>query len=206
MFEGGLNYETRSFELEATAYYQIINNYIYIGRTLDSVTVQGKNYSRYQFNQQNAVIYGAEGKLALHPANVKWFNYAGTVTFTHGTLANGNPLPLMPPYRVNNEITITKNVFEKIRNTFVRVNGLYAMSQNRTFTNELTTPAYFVLNLGCGGEISAWKQPLQVNIGVNNLLNTQYLDHMSRLRQYGVYNIGFNAFVSVAWKFQTALK
>jgi iron complex outermembrane recepter protein len=74
---------------------------------------------------------------------------------------------------------------------------MYVFAQNNVAINELTTPAYNILNLSFGGDIKLLKQKFIIAVGVNNLLNELYYDHLSRLRPYGVYNIGMNAFINI---------
>ena len=204
--EVGVNFETKNFEIELTVYNNIISNFIYSEKTTDSIQNLGRKWVVYQFKQQNATIWGGESKLQLHPEFLKWFNYSCTFTSTNGKLSDGRNIPMMPPYKLNQEITLIKSKAGKFEHAFLRASGLYVFNQNKTYTNELSTPGYLILNIGTGGNISLYKQPFEISIGVNNLFNKQYFDHMSRLRQYGVNGIGMNAFISISWKITKQVK
>ncbi|TVQ91172.1 MAG: TonB-dependent receptor [Bacteroidetes bacterium] len=84
-----------------------------------------------------------------------------------------------------------------LRQLAFRVDARFTAAQNRIVPPERKTPAYQVFNLGVNG-IMCWNQtPLNWNITVNNLLNTQYLEHTSYYRLIGVPEPGRNITLSV---------
>jgi iron complex outermembrane receptor protein len=105
-------------------------------------------------------------------------------------------LPQIPPYRLYTELTLRNTIWKKFTDTYLRLGYQYTWSQTKVY-NELTTPAYQLLNISMGGSSVAYKRAFQVSLGATNLLNTTYLDHLSRLRQYGVYGMGLNVFITI---------
>ena len=94
-------------------------------------------------------------------------------------------------------------MFKPINESYLRVAYNYVWSQDRVFTNEMTTPAYNIINLSVGGNVMLLKQKFMLVLGANNLLNTSYYDHLSRLRQYGLQGMGINIFFTVKVPLQT---
>ena len=48
------------------------------------------------------------------------------------------------------------------------------------------------VNIGLGGETRLFGKTLEVQLSANNLFDTAYISHLSRLKPDGVYNIGRN--------------
>lgn len=183
----------RDLSLEGSVFYNNISNYIYMQKRGDTL----KAMPVYTFRQGNAWIYGGEARVSIHPASLSWLNVSSAYSMLEGHLSDGNYLTLMPANKLNNELTLKGNVFAAVSNSFVRAGYMYVFAQNNAGVNELTTPAYQVVNLSFGGDIVVLKHTVMLSLGVNNLLNERYYDHLSRLRPFGVYNIGLNGFINL---------
>ena len=193
MSEIGIKMMHDNIDMEGSYFYNYIQNYIYISRTNDSISAK----TVYRFNQADATINGGEVKFDIHPTALNGFDFITSYSTLVGQQMNGNFLPLMPQNKIANEFILRGKVFERFDNTFLRLGYNYVFEQNYVAQNELKTPAYNIVNISAGGDVKILKQKIIFSIGVNNLLNEKYYDHLSRLRQYGVYNIGLNAFVNV---------
>lgn len=197
MSELGLSWGNKNLNLSATVYSNAISGYIYITPTKDSA--QGKQIFAYQ--QTDVNINGMELKAVIHPKKLSWFEFQTTASILQGTQTNGQALAQMPPYRLNHTLLLRKKEFYNFKNAFIKIGVINVLAQNNVAINELTTPAYNLVNINFGGDITIYKQNIQVTVGANNLLNTAYFDHLSAQRRYGVYNMGINAFVALKWSF-----
>jgi len=199
--EFGANYAGSNWGFSASVFSNVISNFIYIVNRGDSlVAKQDGAYKKmpvFQFKQKDATFVGFEAKLEIHPVKINWLNFTTTYSNTSAELSGGQVVPQIPPYKINNEITIKRNVFKPINESYLRVAYNYVWSQDRVFTNEMTTPAYNIINLSVGGNVMLLKQKYMLVLGANNLLNTSYYDHLSRLRQYGLQGMGINIFFTV---------
>lgn len=191
--DAGIILMGKQYNLEVSAFYNNIDQYIFITPRGDSISQKAV----YAFNQANAWIYGMETKLSISPEAIKWIKLSGAFGMLQGYQSGGTYLPLMPPYKLNAEVTFTRESFYRFTNTYTRIGVQNVWSQNRIAATEIQTPAYMLVNLSFGGDISVYKHPAKVAIGVNNLLNEKYYDHLSRLRVYGVYGLGLNAFLTI---------
>jgi iron complex outermembrane receptor protein len=191
--EIGIRSEHAQYDVDASLFYNRIGNYIFITRTTD--TLQGKPV--YRFQQADALIWGGEARLNIHPATFQHLNFMTAYSALKGTEINGSYLPLMPQNKWTSEITLRGNISRKITNTFIRLSYTYVFAQDNTADNELKTPFYQLVNLAMGGDMHWLRQKFNISFGVNNLFNEAYYDHLSRLRPYGVYNMGLNAFFNV---------
>ena len=57
---------------------------------------------------------------------------------------------------------------------------------------ETTTNEYSLLNLGFGATVSISNQPIEFKLSANNILDKEYISHLSRLKSDGISNIGRN--------------
>lgn len=200
--EIGIRADYNDISFEASSFYNHINNFIYTQRRGDTL----REMPVYEFKQANAWIFGGEAKIDVHPMAINWLEITSAYSQLEGHLSDATYLPLMPQNKLNNEIILRKNVFAKVKNTFLRTSYVYVFAQNNLAVNEYKTPAYHLVNLSLGGDIKLFKQICMITIGANNLLNELYYDHLSRLRPYGVYNMGINGFVSIKVPFSIKTK
>jgi iron complex outermembrane receptor protein len=206
MGEFGFNFESPSIEFELSIYDNYFSGYIYNERTTDSIYIAGKSWNIARTKQQDARLWGGEAKMQLHPVWLNNLSYTGSFSVCNGVLSDARNIPMMPPYRMNHEILFFGKPMRHFNNSFLRLQSIYVFEQKKVYSEEQSTPGYLICNASLGGETQYGHQLFSISIGVNNLLNKKYLDHLSRLRIYNVTGIGFNAFVSIVWKFSQQLK
>lgn len=186
------NFESENFALEASVFYNYINNYIFFSPT----GVMINKYPAFAYKQDNATLKGAELALNIQPSSWKAFKLSTALSYVEGK-TDSTQLPLMPPLRWRNEITFNFQQWKSISKPYVSVSGLAVFKQDKIASYEYQTPGYFVLNLYLGGEYIFKGYPCQITLGANNLLNKAYIDHLSRLRPYSVYSMGTDVFLNV---------
>jgi len=74
--------------------------------------------------------------------------------------------------------------------------------QNNTAVSEVETSMYLLLNANIGGDLKIAKQTVELSFGVTNLLDKKYVNHLSRLKQDGIYNMGRNFVVNLRIPFE----
>ena len=62
---------------------------------------------------------------------------------------------------------------------------------------ETATDAYSLINITAGLTVAGKKGDWKICLTANNITNTVYADHLSRLKYYGLYNEGVNFVLSV---------
>jgi iron complex outermembrane receptor protein len=173
----------------------------------------------YQYTQGNALMYGGESMIDIHPTAALWFDFKASVSIVKGGLV-GVPdsikvLPFMPPTRIIADIKINlnkigaKNPMDKvIKNSYIKFGVLACMQQNLVYqqyaiynnintadpvyqTSKTATKGYALFNLGVGGDLqsSKGKTFAKLYFVVNNLFNTTYMDYMSRFKYLPVNNV-----------------
>jgi iron complex outermembrane receptor protein len=72
-------------------------------------------------------------------------------------------------------------------------------AQRKVAFMETPSESYNVLDVAMAFELTG-KQRWEFRLGVKNLLNEQYIDHLSRLKNIGMPAPGRNAYVSIHFK------
>ena len=214
---------------ELSVFQNFIQNYIYEDQEVDAngnpvVIIPGNK--TFQYQQTNARLYGMNATVSVFPGNWKGFRFNNSFSLVYGynlnprykgAGINGEYLPFIPPPRWLSSIEydlITDK--KKIRNALVKVETDWNMAQNRylgLYDTEKPTGAYTLLNISFHTDISYTKaQVIGIEIGANNVLNTAYQNHLSRLQYFeyytqspnghpGIYNMGRNICAKVIFNF-----
>ena len=189
-----LEYKNEHIEVFANGFYNSINNYIFLapnGTFEDEDPV-------FNYLQQNANLYGGEIGLHLHPHPLDWLHFESSFETVIGKQDNGDYLPLIPANSLTNTIRVEFDkkwfskgyAFVKLRNSF---------KQTNVSAFETPTDGYTLLSAGFGGDFKVFNNQLSLSISGNNLTNKTYINHLSRLKENGVFNIGRNISVGLTY-------
>ena len=77
------------------------------------------------------------------------------------------------------------------------VQYLHYFAQTKTAIYELNSQDYDLIHVGAQFKI---KQNLKVKIGVRNLLNESFIDHLSRLKNIQAEAPGSNFYIGFKWQ------
>jgi iron complex outermembrane receptor protein len=84
----------------------------------------------------------------------------------------------------------------------------HVLAQNRVDRNEMTTPSYDLLDAGLGFKVKGERLKVahvEISLSVQNILNTPYLNHLSRYRLINVPEQGRNFVVTVKVPFRAVI-
>ncbi|MGL6022610.1 MAG: TonB-dependent receptor, partial [Chitinophagaceae bacterium] len=216
------NWNSEHVYIEVAGFFNYLQNYIYTERILNtSVTdsIINHTYLVYQYRQNNALLYGIEAIIDIHPHPLDWLHFQNSFSWIRGiftrTIDHTNNMPLIMQPRWVTELTMTflkKNTL--LRNLYINLQSNYNFAQNDAFTaynTETTTPAFWLMNTTVGIDIfTKDKKRLSIFLFAKNIFNTAYQSHLSRLKylpvnfangRMGVFepglNIGVQAIVSL---------
>lgn len=196
----GLHLE--DFELIINPYFNLLNNYIIITPT-DSIIDEFNVYEYQQLDQ--AILYGSDFGLHYHPHGAHWLHLETALSTVFAEDLNQSALPQIPATSINTQIRFMFENKSQFKNLNLAFQHQYFFKQNRVVPFELTTGDYHLINASLNITTDT-ENPVNVGIGVRNLLNTAYIPHLSQLRNIGIPNPGINAFVSVKYEFKSNLK
>ncbi len=129
----------------------------------------------YQAAQTDALLLGGEGM-------VEWEAVSSLVLRAQGSYVRGSdvekdePLPAIPPPQ-----GLVGGRYERPQ-WFASVEWRLAADQDRIAENEIVTDGYSLLELGAGLRWTAWGQTHSLTLGVGNLTDQTWRDHLSRIR------------------------
>jgi len=180
----------------------------------------------YKYTQSAAELYGGEAVLDIHPTVLPWIELNSSFSYVTGGLKNVPDsiryIPFVPPARLIVDVKLKrKHIGKSITDAYVKVGMLSCFQQNQVYLGEAAetglntaqtpyeyaasqsaTAGYTLFNAGIGGNLVAkGRTYAKIFITGNNLLNTVYMDYMSRFKYYpvnyttdrvGVFNMGRN--------------
>lgn len=193
-FDAEISYETKYFSIVINGFYNNISNYIY-QRNIDNelINVDGENFQVFRFVQGNSVLLGFEADIDIHP--VEQLHFDNSFSYVKGTnISTEVPLPFIPAGHSRHELQWTFSTSQKniIKHPFVKIGlGIY-LQQNRFDEFETKTNGYYLLSAGIGTNIKIRNQLLTIFINGDNLTDVKYFDHLSRLKEVGIFNMGRN--------------
>ncbi|CAM4328206.1 TonB-dependent receptor [Flavobacterium terrigena] len=188
-----VDYNAEHFDFFANGFYNKINNYIFIspnGNVIDDNFV-------YDYLQNNATLYGGEAGIHLHLHEMDWLHMTSSYEMVIGELDNKSSLPLIPANQWKNNFRANFDVSKSIKNSFVFLQANYTFNQNKIGEFETKTNDYLLLSSGIGTDIQLKKSKFNIYFTATNLLNKEYVAHLSRLKADGIYNMGRNIILGV---------
>ena len=185
------------FEIVINPFINQINNYIYKIQRFDSnnhpMTDNNSGLYIFDMRQTNAVFSGGEIAMHYHPHIAHWLHLESNLSI----LTTQDSLPFIPQNRLNNTIKVEFKNENKLNINSFSAQYIHFFEQNSVASYETPSSAYQILNFSCIGLIST-KHKIGYSLGINNLLNVNYIDHLSRLKNYDIPNPGRNFFVKLS--------
>ena len=164
-------FEDLDFNLNA--FYNYLNSYI-IPRNTGSINYQ-TFLPIYATSGVNAEIYGIEGSLKFKLIEKLYLQ----ASFSHTTgefRDTKRPLPQIPPLKGVNQISYQLEKFT------AGISNEWAFSQKRVDEFEEPTAGYSIFNLYSQYIFTLGKFISSVSLNVDNLLNQEYRNHLSRIK------------------------
>ena len=217
-FDATLGINSKNISVEATGFVNNIDNYIFAEKLHN---VFGGDSMRndpalalapgpaFKYVQGNAMLSGGEFILNIHPEQLKWLHFDNSFSFVNAVQKNQPDstkyLPYTPPAKFRTELKFVFTRGKAIKNGYVKAGVDYYFEQNKIYYkygNETVTPAYTLINVGFGGDVSSKSRTLcSVFIYCSNITDVAYQSSMSRLKyadtnnitgRIGVFNMGRN--------------
>ncbi len=194
----GFHMHTEYTTFEISAFYNHIQNYIYLSPTADTLTDGTKIY---RYEQTASYLLGGEAGIHFHPQTMDWLHLRATYSYLYARKSSGGYLPLIPANKLHFEVMLRKNQWKNWRTPFVKVACDYIFRQNHPSDFETETAGYFLLNAGIGSDLKVGKQLLRFSLMATNLLNKAYFDHLSTLKDVGIFDPGRNISLNISIPF-----
>ena len=190
----GLDFSSKYVSGQLAIFANRINNYIFLSKTAEG------NPPVFTYTSGNARLFGGEAQLDIHP--IHSLHLGTTFSYVNGKQIGGTWLPMIPAPRLLSEIKYEFSHGGKLfNNAFLALEVDWNARQDHFYAvddTETATPAYTLLNLSAGTDlVIAGKKRASIYLLADNLLDTVWQSHLSRLKEAGIYNMGRNITVKV---------
>lgn len=186
-----------AFGIGGSFYVNDISNYIFFTNTGEIRPEDGLEI--WEFQQQNALLYGTEWEVTYLPFQDDALQLRATTAMVRGELKEENEnLTFIPADQFGFDVRYTPS-FSK--NTQFTAAIHHTSEQNRPGFNEMSTPAFTLVHSGLSHDFSFEKGTLNTSLQVKNLFNTNYVDHLSILRAFEIASPGRNVQLAVRYQF-----
>ena len=203
--ELGTDMKFSNFELQFSAFGSYYNDYIYLSPTARFSPLPDAG-QLFKYLQTDALYCGGElsWNYSISPA----FSLKQGYDFVWNlNLESMLGLPFTPPAVIRSglrlELPKAYKIFDK---AYFELNHRFSFAQNRVDRNEKSTPAYQLFDLALGSTLKIKKQQFIIGFQVQNVLNTAYLQHLSRYRLLNLPEQGRNFVLMLKIPFELRLE
>ncbi len=190
-------YSGSRVKLELSGFYGYYQNFIYLSPS-GRFSELPSGGSLWQYRQDDALFNGLELMATVElPADLR-AQVVGEIV-QNLNLNSGLPLPLTPATSVSTELEYRGlgKALPRLAHSYLSVKTQVVLAQKRVDRNERTTPGSFLLDLGFGTEFNVGERELHLRLGVNNLFDVAYFNHISRYRLINLPEQGRNLTLAV---------
>lgn len=202
----GVDFTSEYVSAQVALFANRIENYIFAQR-IDMVMEEG--YRTYEYTQGDARLLGFEAGIDIHPIHSLHFENTFSLVDAQQLHASEDAkyLPMTPAPRWTSELKyeLSHHGHKTLNNAYVALGLEHNLAQNHYYEvddTETRTPAYTLLSLSVGTDLNIHKKKVaELYVTAENLLNTAYQNHLSRLKycdvnnatgRQGVFNMGRN--------------
>ena len=202
----GLDFTSQYVSAQVALFANRIENYIFAQR-IDKVIEE--DYRTYEYTQGDARLLGFEAGVDIHPIHSLHFENTFSLVDAQQLHASEDAkyLPMTPAPRWTSELKyeLSHHGHKTLNNAYVAIGLEHNLAQNHYYKvddTETRTPAYTLLSLSVGTDLNIHKKKIaELYVTAENLLNTAYQNHLSRLKycdvnnatgRQGVFNMGRN--------------
>jgi iron complex outermembrane receptor protein len=195
-----LEYNRQKFSGSFSTYFNFLQDYIYLGPTFPArFSPLPEAGQIFQYRQDDAIYTGFE--LQWEWEFLPGFTLREAADFVQSYNLNTRlALPFTPQPALKHYLRYTLKNRGFLKNLYLEAGHEYyfaAEGRYRIDRSERATPAYQLWSAGTGLKIDFYGQPLQLNVQVQNLMNTFYLNHLSRYRLINVPEQGRNIVIGL---------
>lgn len=195
----GLEWHYEKWAFQMSPFVNYFPNYIYLNPTSDYDYLYGAGNQIYRYTDAQVVRFGSEWH-GHYTINEHWkadliaeYVYAEQLSGSK----KGSGLPFAPPGNIITKMTYKFKVFKTIKNSNVTLAHKYTLAQNKIVPPEEKTRASSVWDFLAETEVKVGEQVWDVNLQLNNVLNTRFFSHTNYYRIIGVPESGRNLSLSV---------
>ena len=194
-FDLSTDWQNDKLMIGFAGYFNYFKNYIYLGPTFPAkFSTLPEAGQIFQYRQDNALHTGFEWQMNWIILKGLSIEQVADFVQTYNPVT-GMALPFTPQPALKHYLRYNFPEKHRLKNGFIELGHQYHFAAKgiyRIDRTEQETPAYQLWQLSSGFKTRVWKQNIQFNFQIQNLLNTYYLHHLSRYRLINVPEQGVN--------------
>ncbi|MGF1637584.1 MAG: TonB-dependent receptor domain-containing protein [Cyclobacteriaceae bacterium] len=197
-----IQYKSTNFTFELSPFYNFISNYINLTPTGNQMP--GTDLIIWEFDQDDARITGFETAVLWNPFGSNNVTLDSRYSMVRGiNNESGDFMPLMPADRWLNSVNFKLPNAGKLNRNYLKLSYNHVFEQTRLGLKEQDvlsggkTESFGLLGFGAGTTLLLGKQEFNLDVTATNILNEAYVDHLSFLRPYDIFNVGRNISVNL---------
>lgn len=183
---GGLSYSRKHTRIEWNAYYYDFENFIYYQPSGKAeLTIRGA-FPVFLYKQNDARISGTDLRFEQDLLPFLSFSFSGAMVRGYNTELDQHLL-YMPADRFQIALAYKPRNREHFKDVFIEPQFQYVAEQTRTQAGvDYAEPpeAYALFGIQVGSCFLLGRQPIYLNLSVNNMMNSIYRDYLDRFRYY----------------------
>lgn len=188
------DYKDDHFSFIVNPYLGVLNDFIYTNPTGSNID----GFPVFNYEQVNlAWQYGADIGFHYHPHFAHSLHLESTFSYLNYT-SKAQAFSMIPAPRWSSSLRFEPNMKGIARIENILFQFVYSLPQKNVVEFEIPTVDYGVFNFSLNtgfGKKDQWK----VQLAVRNIFNKQYIDHLSRLKNFGLSNPGRNVIVKLIY-------
>ena len=177
------------FTLTLSPYMSYFSNYIFLAPQ-GEWSVLPHAGQIYKYTEAEAFFVGGEYDLNISVYHHIDFRTNGQYVYNKN-ITDKHPLPFTPPFSMRNEISYS-NKYKSIKSYRLSIEHQLYAEQNRNAQNEDKTPGTNLFNISANTNLLFNKFRLTVGLQVQNIFNTEYMNHLSFYRKIQLPEPGRN--------------
>jgi len=200
-FDLGFDYSSEPFSAKLALFANRIDDFIFLEK--NGQVIEGKD--AFSYRQHDARLMGFEATVIVHP--VRNLHFENSFSYVDAQQINASDdskyLPFTPAPRWLSSIHYDiPNGGKTLRNLFAELEmdcNLRQTHVRTVYDTETETPSYTLWNISAGADIYGKKGKLfAVNLTAQNIFDRAYQNHLNRLKEGGIYNMGRNIVMKVS--------
>jgi iron complex outermembrane recepter protein len=171
-----------------------ISNYVYLAPQDTSID----NYQVFTFEQnQNTWLYGGEITFHYHPHFLHNLHLESNASYLFVEDQIKRPISFIPQPRITSLLTYDMDTKKSFFPSSIAVQHSFFGEQSRVIRNEISSPSYQLLDIGVSWLLTVKSISGKFKIGIRNLTNSEYIDHLSELKPLAIPNPGRNIYFAI---------
>ncbi len=190
-FDVSSEWKSKQFAMVINPFINYIREYIYL-QPLDSVIEQ---IPVFQYKQQELVTFiGIDFGYEINPVLLNNFNIDGSITYVTLTQKQENNISIIPAPRFQNNFSYRIKFKRFLNELNFNVSHTLMAGQNLVAMNETPSKSYQLLDIALACTFHHTPK-INFSVGIKNLFNTLYIDHLSRLKNVNLPAPGRNIYI-----------